>query len=415
MNNITSPEIGANIKTDTNTRPPDHLLEFYTFMNNKSNMPISPHQSPSVYQGSKKPEVSRQPSLNTFTSFMPSVMNLPNIVTYKDFEVFVSTYQEMLDKADKFQKALMIVSNAANEFGQALENTIDMNPKVNNAKKVSDGLINAGSLQYIVGSNHQILSRLLTTNFIEPLQHELNNLKDDYKSNHDYHQREVKNKSKILRAKELENLSLSKLRTRNLTVYKNNLINLTNQLDEIDRLKYDYYHEVNIMIESFNENQLLIKTGSIIRAELELFEGIARKGWSGGGLDRLLEISPDLFAINENNTNTNNDTHFEAETNFGVENIEEDDEIKDQDELHDEADASLGTIRQYKETSSDVESIKDVSTPKVGANTIGSIKELNLDESFSLPMINGSTWTNQGKEEIDKDNLLEELDKSISK
>lgn len=90
-------------------------------------------------------------------------------------------------------------------------------------------------------------------------------------------------------------------------MYKSNLLNLTSQLDEIDRLKYDYYHEVNSMISKFNQDHLLIKTGSLVRAQLEIAEGIARKGWSGGGLDELLSVSPDLFE-----TNDSDDTAFKG-------------------------------------------------------------------------------------------------------
>ncbi len=41
-----------------------------------------------------------------------------------------------------------------------------------------------------------------------------------------------------------------------------NLVQLANQVDEIDRLKHDYYHEVNAILEHFSGDQLLWKTGS---------------------------------------------------------------------------------------------------------------------------------------------------------
>lgn len=422
--------------------PPEHLSEFYSFMNSKSNSSITPQHSPNVrdFSNSNK-RLMRQPSLNTFTSFTPSVMDLPSILTSKDFEASVASYENMLAKAEGLRKALLTVSEAASDFGQALEDTINNNPKVNNNKQVSDGLINAGSLQYIVGSNNQILSRLLEQNFQKPISKELENLKANYKTNYNFYQQEVKAKSQELRRKELENIRLSKLKTRNLSVYKSNLMNLTSQLDEIDRLKYDYYLEVNSMIEQFNESQLLIRTGSIIRAELELFEGIARKGWSGGGLDKLLEISPDLFAINyeeEFNKEANGTSLSRQNDNhIGMDSIGEDDESFISNLPHfngngnDTIDPSetLETVRlQPPETptqdrnESDSDNIEDhlneldTSTPHIDKfknSLIKGLDDMHMDESFSLPKVNSDSLVgSQGRNEssdFSKDNILSDI------
>lgn len=377
----------SNRTLDASVHPPEHLLEFLSFMN-KPPTPLSPQTSSVNYHlpESKNKRVTRQPSLNTFTSFTPSVLDLPNILTSKDFEVAIGTYQTALDKAEKFRAALVQVSEAASEFGQALEDTINLNPKVNNTKHVSDGLINAGSLQYIVGSNHQILSRLLQDNFQDPMKVELQKLEDTYKTNHDYYQQEVKLKSKALRLKELENIKLLKLKTRNLSVYKNNLINLTSQLDEIDRLKYDYYLEMNAMLEGFNQHQLLTRTGSIIRAELELFEGIARKGWSGGGLDKLLEIAPDLFAIDY-------DQDYEE---TGIDTIEEDFTVKDTGPQ----DANDDSISEPGIESDLIQETSSIQEP-----AIKNLQDLDLDESFSLPKVNGSFGKNSDTDYTHQDIL----------
>lgn len=77
-------------------------------------------------------------------------------------------------------------------------------------------------------------------------------------------------------------------------------MNLTSQLDEIDRFKYDYYHEMNSTIEGLNRKHLLRRPGSLVRAQLELHKSMARKGWSGDVLDELLAVSPDLFDSTEN-------------------------------------------------------------------------------------------------------------------
>lgn len=237
----------------------------------------------------------KQPSVTTFESFSSSILDLPTIITNKDFDSYTANYTKLLDKAADYRKKLAELSIITNEFGDALDDCINKCPKVNNSKIVNDGIINSGGLQYVLSNNSSILSKLIENNFEKPLATEIELLQKNYQNNLNFYQTEIKSKTRQLRLKELENIKLTNQKTKNLHSYKSNLVNLTNQLDEIDRLKYDYYHEINSMIENFNQRHLLIKTGSLVKAQLELLETVARKGWSGGGLDEVLAISPDLF------------------------------------------------------------------------------------------------------------------------
>lgn len=410
--------------TGTSSSHPLHLSEFYSFMNNKSNIPLSPTQSTAS-------KTDREPPLHTFTSFLPSVMDLPNIVATKDFNHNVNVYKNLLSKAEGLRNSLLMVSSAANEFGQALEDCINECPKVHNSKVVSDGLINAGGLQYMIGSNQQILSRLIETNFEDPLRGELDRLCREYDMNHVYYQQEIKHKSKLLREKELENIKLSKLKTRNLNTYKNNLLHLTNHLEEIDRLKYDYYHEINSMIESFNQNHLLIRTGSLVRAQLEIFEGIAKKGWSGGGLDDLLSISPDLFDDNIEGIEEGDDTvdvvaeeHSDPEPESEPEppiSPSKTHESKKEGDLEEAEDVqSTQNSTRVSESEPLRQSSPDHMLTKL-TNSFSTIlrstePDTSNDESFSLPVVNQASLLRSksdneaSPESIDKKNILDELD-----
>ncbi|KAK6462688.1 hypothetical protein DFJ63DRAFT_313817 [Scheffersomyces coipomensis] len=422
--------------------PPEHLSEFYSLVNKiplASPSTLSPtHSNISItkpspaFSNSSSNQVKRQPSLNTFTSFSPSVLDLPDIVTSKDFQTSIETYENVIQKAAKLRQVLQTVSEVANEFGEALEDCINKNPKINNPKLVHDGLINAAGLQYMMGSNQQILSRLIESSYEVPLRDELNKLKQHYKLNHSYYQTEIKLKSKLLRTQELENLKLSKQKTRNLNIYKHNLLNLTNQLDEIDRLKYDYYHEINSIVTKFNQDHLLIKTGSLIRAQLEISEGIARKGWSGGGLDDLLSISPDLFEVNykddedmdEQKQNEEHDV-IDDDNGDGL----DDEELIDDDTLetvkfthtnnnnnnnnnfqplsHPEPIHTKNIAISTTTTTENVLSKLLISTPtptpqegNSKQNAAGVLTKLNdnsMDESFSLPMVNNTIGSSKNK------------------
>lgn len=355
-----------------------HLAEFYAQIKEKSNASASinssfPNSSRllAIPESVRGRQVTRQPSLNTFTSFTPSVMDLPYILGPRDFQSTVECYEELLAKADKYSRALNAVAEAASDFGQALEESVK-SPKINYRKEVSEGLVNAAGLQYIIGTNELILARTLKESFRAPLAEALAKVKLDYKANHEYYQQEVREKTKTLRQKELENIKLSKLKTRNLNAYKSNLVQLTNQVDEIDRLKHDYYHEVNAILEHFSGDQLVLKTGSFVRAQLEIYEGIARKGWSGGGLDELLAIAPDLFG------STSEPEH----------QVDTDDLLFANDSIHSDNDDTIDAINQEDPPIASPASVLEHSSP-VHYSEHESCSS-PVDTSFELPKIGNS-------------------------
>ena len=77
--------------------------------------------------------------------------------------------------------------------------------------------------------------------------------------------------------------------------YKNSLLELTSQIDDIDDLKLQYFQSAYDLVEN-TSSQIVQYVSSIARAEVEIYEGIARKGWSGGGLDSLIATGPDPFS-----------------------------------------------------------------------------------------------------------------------
>lgn len=420
-------------------KPPEHLSEFYSFMSNSSNVPVSPGRDLTRDSYDYNQRINREPSLNTFTSFSPSVSDLSNILTSQDFQNTTEKYSHIIDKAEKLRLSLAGVCEAASEFGHALEDSINECPKVNNSKNVSNGIMNAGGLQHIIAANQNILSSLISLSFEKPLRKELQNLQEEYSSNYKFYQQEVKSKSKLLKEKELENLKLSKSKTRNLNTYKVNLLSLTNQIDDIDRLKYEYYHEINSMIENFNRDHLLVRTGSLIRAQLEMYEGIAKKGWSGGGLDELLAISPDLFGTDytdEEEEQIEDEAHSKSDeishkkisaqrggsgSLSGVDSSSQIDDTDNTIELSKRSQSALNLIRSNteisKKSSHELEGNESHKLESCGQG------DCTQDESFSLPAINNSNTvlnqtsklldSNSSKDDdisIENNDILNELD-----
>lgn len=373
-----------NYDSSTPIHQHDQFSSFYS--SGSKQMNLSPPRG-----GEKGSETSqrRRPSLNTFESFSSSVLLLPTIITAKDFESYTNNYKNLIEKSQNYRQKLIELAAVTNEFGDALDDCINKCPKVNNTKIVNDGLINSSGLQYMLSSNNQILCKLIDDNFEKPLKQELAKLELNYQNNYNYYQQEIKTKTKNLRLKELENIKLTNQKTKNLHLYKSNLVNLTNQLNEIDRLKYDYYNEINSMIESFNQRHLLIRTGSLVKAQLELIENIARKGWSGGGLDDLLAISPDLFDSNDEvETPTINST-INASKNSNILTT-----INDTfDMISNEADHTLETIKINHDSNPLIMKNPRSLTPEINADNIEaniSMQPHTIEDNLYLPTINNS-------------------------
>lgn len=70
---------------------------------------------------------------------------------------------------------------------------------------------------------------------------------------------------------------------------------LTGRLDAFTELHGS--HAQTVLGQSQEMSRKVVEcSSSLVRAELEIFEGLARKGWAGGGLEELLDRGQDPFA-----------------------------------------------------------------------------------------------------------------------
>jgi hypothetical protein len=82
-----------------------------------------------------------------------------------------------------------------------------------------------------------------------------------------------------------------------LSAFRSALVDLTYQIDELEALKYGHYRTALDLSQETSE-RILDYSALVVRAEIEVFEKIAQKGWdaSGAGLDDLIARAADPFA-----------------------------------------------------------------------------------------------------------------------
>ncbi|GMG20042.1 unnamed protein product [Ambrosiozyma monospora] len=219
-----------------------------------------------------------------FSSISPSTLDLEVLITKKDVEETVNSYHDLIKTAKEYKAALVTLSNAASEFGRSLENCA----RCKGSGKASDGLMTASGLHHLIANRQLILSESVSMNFEKPVLNIMDQFDKDFKDNDVRFKSEIKEKVAQLKHNERANLKMSKKKTRNIVSYKSNLLQLASQLDEIDRLKHDYY------VSSFDKVQdsalkVLAKASSLISVETTMYEHVAKKAWTGGGLDELLD------------------------------------------------------------------------------------------------------------------------------
>jgi hypothetical protein len=281
---------------------------------------ITDSRSPSPTP-SRLPPVPASPSYSYASTANPiSAYNLPvppppqrrhAVLTKNDLELSQTAYSELLSTAKQYRLALAELSKAASFFGSALETcarlkearseTLHINGgNLSNSftaqgSCTADNLMAASGVHQLIANHQQILSETVYRNFEVPLLHELDGWRRQMEEEEVAYQREVKDRSKEIRRMEKEGLKLHRQRKRDVARFRGHLVDLTTKLDELTALHGG--HSQSLLRDSQETSVKIVEaSSSLVRAEVDIFESLARKGWSGGGLEELLDKGVDLFA-----------------------------------------------------------------------------------------------------------------------
>ncbi|PNP48846.1 hypothetical protein TGAMA5MH_00004 [Trichoderma gamsii] len=280
---------------------------------------------PSSPATSQLPPMPESPVYSLASTALPlSQYNLPlpppprplhSVITKADLERSQEAYADLLTSAKAYRVALAALSTAASTFGSALEacarlkearsepigpaGTANMTASfTTKGQCTADTLMSASGVHHLIANHQQILSETVYRSFEVPLLHELDKWQTVIGDEEETYQHNIKAQSREVKRLEKEGLKLHKQRRRDVARFRAHLVELTYKLDGLTSLHSD--HARTLLRESQETSGRIVDAScSLVRAEVDIFESLARKGWSGGGLDDVLEKGQDLFAIED--------------------------------------------------------------------------------------------------------------------
>lgn len=246
------------------------------------------------------------------------------VLTRGDLERSEEAYAGLVAAAKEYRLALAALSSAASAFGGALEACARL--KEARAEPIgrpaggggasgglgggmtasftnkgaqpctADTLMSASGVQHLVANHQQILSETVYRSFEVPLLDDLDRWRGEVEDERVQYEARARAQSREIKKLEKEGLRLHRQqRSRDVGRFRAHLVDLTHKLDGLTALHAD--HSRTLLHESQAASGRIVDAScSLVRAEMDIFESLARKGWSGGGLDDMLDRGRDLFA-----------------------------------------------------------------------------------------------------------------------
>lgn len=344
---------------------PPHLSEFYSIFNNNSsnssnNNNIRTDEANNIRETSNN-NYRRTASLNSNVS-TSTLKDLEILITKRDMSNTLKSINEISHSSKKLINSLSNVSNDFNSFASSIENLSRLKGC---DYQNSENLLNASGLFYLLSNVQNIMATTIENFFSHNLtdilgifQSELDLLDIDFKKN-------CKKQAEKLKLQEKLSKKFTKNKMRNIFSYRENLSNLQSQLDEFESLKINYYQNSFSLVDK-TISSILTVIASLSKAQIELSENIAKKGWSGNGLDSLLSQANDPFTKQDNHE----DEHQLRKTETDESQIDENDPFRSS-RLSAEQDLMNSTNHLLK--------------PKIDSQTNSIVTLLNAPIAASIP------------------------------
>lgn len=406
MNNRTSGTVSPE-------RYAPHLSEFYSIVNN-----VSPRSTDRLDTSSTTGiALNRTPySLPlppaSVRSNLSTISDLRTLITKRDMKNTVDAMSSLLSSSQGYSASLKEVSVHASSMAQSLETLARLKGC---SDQTAERFLSASGLFYLLSNHENIMSQCLRLALGDGLLDEIDDFQIRSKTMENEFKKQCKELSMKLKLQEKHNIKLSKRRVRNLVLYKESLMNLQAQLDQLETLRHDFYQDSYDLVESTCDN-VLENVATVSRARVEISENIARKGWSGGGLDDLLMDAGDPFNKEDETINDNEIEQGATSSELPVNENEEQRSSSPKEINRDtskEPRTPMKTVSPPTVTKSPLDYTSQSNSPlDENDRYIAEEDDAGFDNSFSLPLA-GSTRSrkdeNDDTQTTDNMNVLEGL------
>ncbi|KAG8903198.1 hypothetical protein FRB99_003610 [Tulasnella sp. 403] len=232
----------------------------------------------------------KSPTYSTTTAASDMPFSPGALITRADLRASIKAYDDTVTSLAAYRSALSTLSHASASLARSLETCSRL-------KGISDdaacGLQAAGGLHHVIANHEQVLGRSLYLNVEQPLKQHLEGYKAAVAERSAAYERTIRERSRIIRQTERENMGIGRRRQRDLNSFRQTLAILQAQVDDLDRLKAEYYESVMAHEEQVWDF-VLGKVSYSVRSTLDVYDRITAKS-SDPHLEPLIIAVPDPF------------------------------------------------------------------------------------------------------------------------
>ncbi|CCK68105.1 Ivy1p KNAG_0A04280 [Huiozyma naganishii CBS 8797] len=377
---------------------PAHLSEFYPIVNNLENAVAAEEEEAAAaaaaartsgtskhVQGSAvsplKLDAGGYRRASSLHSNVSSIRDLDTLVTRRDMKLMKEVLTEIQRGSLRYMDSLRETSKRSSELASAFEELARLKGC---SDDTAEKILSASGLFHLM-ANHELILSSSVDNVLNVRVGGEATAFGEMSALLERRFKEANREQTLkLRMQEQLNSKLSKRKTKNLLTYRESLHNLQLQLDEIESLRHDFFQDSYNLVET-TCTEVMNNVATLTRAHVEISENIARKGWSGGGLDDLLVCSQDPFSKDgdEDDAEIDDEAEEEEEDASGSNN----DNVTDENMLRPPLSAETYVDRRSNTGGPDTvrsdgreESIGERASPEAADEA-----DIN-DQSFSLPV-----------------------------
>ncbi|KAG5343014.1 Protein IVY1 [Termitomyces sp. T112] len=256
-------------------------------------MPSRPRSLRTLTFGSSRRKTSPEPPSPTFTDATNiSAMNFgPNgpekIITRANLKASLQAYEDLMNTSAEYRAALMTMSKATAAFADSLEACSGLKGP---SYEAGTRLQAASGLHHLIGNHWHVLAETIEKSFERPLRQHLDTYRTIVKERSASYERAVRDKSQTIRDTEQRSMNRKE---RNLQTFREALLVLQQQVDELDRMKESHYHEI-VEHEEQVWDVVQAKTSVVVRSTMDVFDRFTAKA-SDPIIEFMLQSVPDPF------------------------------------------------------------------------------------------------------------------------